>query len=177
MTFPSMAAELKADIGLMKTACDSMRTSVCLTDLLAVMLQIFYYLSATEKGFNLMKLQGFEDIRLGKKFSFRSVLCIFLRNLRPGHLQKAREEQTITVDRSNGEDYGLVWHEESGKILEIHPEGLIHDWNEHAVNTEYAGDGKPVRVDDKIVAVNCIRETLSFANEFEKKQKIGITVA
>jgi len=139
--------------------------------------QIFFYLSATDKGFNLMKLQGFEDLRLGKKFSFRSVLCIFLRNLRPGHLQKAREEQTITVDRSNGEDYGFGWHAESGKILEIHPEGLIHEWNERVVNAEYAGDGKPVRVDDKIMAVNCIREISSFANEFEKKQEIEITVA
>jgi len=181
-----MVQQLKRDTSLLVAACDAIRIGLSFRDLLAVMLQICYYIgnygdvgstSRNErKSFHLMKLQSFEDLRLGKKHSFRSIVCIILRNLR-GSSRKIRKEQTITLDRSNGDNYGFTWSTSSWKVLGIQPEGLIAEWNERATDPHNRHVSEPLRCNAKITAVNSNRDPTCFSDELDRRQRVDITVA
>jgi len=183
--YPTMVEELKNNISLLVNACDAICTGLCFRDILAAMLQICYYIgnygdvgpssSKERKSFHLMKLSSFEDFRLGKKHSFRSILCIFLRNLRSGP-KKVRREQTIILDRSGGEDYGFTWSTSTWKIQNVQSKGLIRDWNESASDPRSTTNSEPLRPDAKIVAVNLNRKPECFAAELDKRQRVEITV-
>lgn len=77
------------DFTLATNACRQVRRSARLRDLLSVMLQTICYVnyfgqtSVEGHGFSLMKISYFADLKLGKNFTFRSVMCAFLMNLRP----------------------------------------------------------------------------------------------
>lgn len=184
MIYPLAAAEMQQNLKKIIQACEAMCSSVCFKDMLAVMLQIFHYLTSygdvssetrdSKKGFHLMKLESFEDFRLSKTHSFRGIVCFFLQNVRAS--QESREEHTVIIDRSNGGDLGCVWNE-TGKILSLSTKGLIPQWNVEVTMPYYEGGGKPIRINDKIIAVNENEDTTSFSEELAKEQVLTIVVA
>lgn len=81
--------------------CNDVRTSEALLDLLAVTMQIASYVknfgeTDLGQGFQLMKLQYYEGFMVGKQ-SFLTVLCTFIRNLRPREHDDSRSCSTTDL--------------------------------------------------------------------------------
>lgn len=89
LAFPVLERDALQGIQDAERACVAVCQSRCLLDVLGVTLQIATYLAKfgsidfEEDGFTLLKLQHYEEFKVGKCHSLLSVLCAFLMNLRP----------------------------------------------------------------------------------------------
>lgn len=87
-SFVSLEREAMDNFSLAGLACDAVKGSKTLLDLLAVTLQIASYVKNfgdvdfQDQGFNLLKLSVYQGFWIGR-YPFLFVLCAFLMNLRP----------------------------------------------------------------------------------------------
>lgn len=100
---PVLEREATEAFNLVGRACDAVRESSFLLDLLAVTLQIANYVKnfgdtdQQREGFSLMRLQYYQGFWIGKH-PFLSVLCAFLMNLRPREKPKEPTSSAATGD-------------------------------------------------------------------------------
>jgi len=108
--FQELEKTVSHDFDMVLRACDSVRTSECFLDVLAVTLQMSNYLNAfgnlhsTENSFNLMKLDALTTYSLGTR-KFVTVMCLYLSNLRcTGASTKSGRQPKSSTPRSRRED-------------------------------------------------------------------------
>jgi len=119
---------LLEDLKLANRACARVQESSRLQDLLSVMLQVTCYINCFGEtfsegvGFQLTKIVKYTAFVLGKNYSFRTVLCAFLMNLRPNEgtdLRKARLSDARKSTKQKGPSFMELLHMELQDVRDV----------------------------------------------------------